>query len=141
MQPRVTVARSDGELAAARAIRHAVFVVEQGVPVEVEVDGLDPACEHYLAWSGERPVATARARATAKGWKIERVAVLPDCRGQNSGSALVRRVLESSPPGASVYVHAQQGALGFWEQLGFVAVGPGFEEGGIPHRVMVRPPE
>lgn len=124
------------ELDTARAIRHAVFLEEQAVPVEVEVDGLDGDAEHFLARLGSLPVATARARRTARGWKIERVAVLRPQRQLGVGRVLVQQVLEHAPPGLEVYVHAQEGALGFWERMGFVAQGPRFEEGGIAHRRM-----
>lgn len=137
----VRVARaSESELEVVRAIRRTVFVEEQSVPVEVEVDGLDGSAEHYLARLGPLPVATARARQTPKGWKIERVAVLGTQRGLGVGKALVDHVLAdllaNAPAQALVYVHAQAGALGFWERAGFVAEGPSFEEGGITHRWM-----
>jgi predicted GNAT family N-acyltransferase len=132
------VARASAEeLALVRAIRRTVFVEEQAVPVEVEVDGRDDVAEHFLVRLGELPVATARARLTPKGWKLERVAVLGSQRRLGVGMALVRYVLARAPAGAAVYVHAQEGALGFWERAGFVADGPSFEEGGIPHRWMV----
>ncbi len=106
------------------------------MPPEVEVDGLDADAEHFLAHLGERPVATARARRTPKGWKIERVAVLEAERQSGVGKQLVHYVLAHAPPGVLVYVHAQEGALGFWERAGFVAEGPSFVEGGISHRWM-----
>jgi predicted GNAT family N-acyltransferase len=124
------------EIDLVRAIRRAVFVEEQAVPVEVETDGQDGAAEHFLVRLGSLPVATARARSTAKGWKVERVAVLATQRGSGVGSALIRHVLACAPPGAPVYVHAQESALGFWERAGFVAEGPSFEEGGLSHRWM-----
>lgn len=136
MSARVSRAESESERAQARAIRHAVFVVEQAVPVEVEVDGLDDECEHFMAWVGGEPVATLRTRRTSKGYKIERVAVRREHRGSNVGRALVLTVLEGAPAGATVYVHAQASALGFWQRVGFVAQGPSFEEGGIAHRWM-----
>jgi len=134
----VEVARIRGEedQESARQIRHAVFVVEQGVPAQIEVDGLDGGCDHYLARVGDEPVATARARVTEKGWKLERVAVLQAHRGRDVGSALVHYVLATAPSDGRVYVHAQASALGFWERVGFVAEGPSFLEGGLPHRVM-----
>jgi predicted GNAT family N-acyltransferase len=127
---------STSELVAAQAIRHTVFVEEQAVPVELEVDGLDGEAEHFLARLGSLPVATARARRTAKGWKIERVAVLAPQRQLGVGRVLVQGVLEHAPLGLEVYVHAQESALGFWERLGFAAEGPRFEEAGIGHRRM-----
>jgi predicted GNAT family N-acyltransferase len=124
------------ELDAVRAIRRTVFVEEQAVPVEIERDGLDEVAEHFLARLGSQPVATARARRTSKGWKLERVAVLGAQRRMGIGLALVRHVLALAPPSTLVYVHAQQSALGFWQRAGFVAEGPAFEEGGIVHRWM-----
>ncbi len=138
----VRVARaSAAELDVVRAIRRAVFVDEQAVPMDVEVDGLDGEAEHFLARLGPLPVATARARRTPKGWKVERVAVLQPQRRLGVGRALICHVLNSAPPGVPIYVHAQQSALGFWQRAGFVAEGPGFEEGGIAHRRMRFDPE
>lgn len=136
MSIRVARASAD-ELDVARAIRRTVFVEEQAVPVGVESDGRDDVCDHFLARLGTLPVATARARHTPQGWKLERVAVLRPQRQLGVGRALVRHVLEQAPAGSAVYVHAQESALGFWEGLGFVAEGPRFEEAGIGHRWMV----
>ena len=127
---------TDAELDVVRAIRRTVFVEEQAVPLEVEADRYDGVAEHFLARLGPLPVATARARSTHEGWKVERVAVLGPQRGTGVGSALIRHVLGCAPPGASVYVHAQESALGFWRRAGFVAEGPSFEEGGLSHRRM-----
>jgi predicted GNAT family N-acyltransferase len=129
----VSRAVSDRERSQGRALRHAVFVVEQGVPIDVEIDGLDEVCQHFLVRSGEHAVATARARTTERGWKIERVAVADAYRRRAVGTLLVQRMLADAPAGVGVYVHAQEGALGFWERLGFVAEGPRFVEGGIGH--------
>jgi predicted GNAT family N-acyltransferase len=124
------------ELEMVRAIRQAVFVEEQAVPVELELDGLDGDAEHFLARLGSLPVATARARHTPNGWKIERVAVLGAQRRLGVGRLLIEHVLGHAPPGKRVYIHAQESALGFWERLGFVAEGPSFDEAGISHRRM-----
>lgn len=133
---RITRAESESERALAHEIRQAVFVREQGVPREVEVDGRDDEALHFLAWLGARAVATARVRRTADGHKLERVAVLEPLRGRRVGDALIRHVLSVLPARERVYVHAQSTALGFWERLGFVAEGPGFVEGGLDHRYM-----
>lgn len=141
MELSVGPAQSESERALARSIRHAVFVEEQGVPVEHEIDGLDDQCRHFLVRrrlenGGQQAVATARARVTARGWKIERVAVLREQRGRSVGAALVQHMLAAAPEDLVVYIHAQQSAIGFWERLGFAAEGPEFFEAGIPHRLM-----
>lgn len=133
----VSVTRIDArELDLALAIRRAVFVDEQGVPAELEADGKDQGAEHFLARQGALAVATARARRTDRGWKIERVAVLGAQRRCGVGMALVRGVLALAPAELVPYVHAQESALGFWQRAGFVAEGPSFEEAGIRHRWM-----
>jgi predicted GNAT family N-acyltransferase len=136
MSVSVALAASEADRALGRAIRHAVFVVEQAVPPDVEVDGLDDTCQHYLARVGAEAAATARARSTPRGWKIERVAVLAAQRRRSVGAALLRRMLADAPEGLTVYVHAQESALGFWQHLGFSAEGERFFEGGIGHRLM-----
>lgn len=138
MTLRVAPARSDAELAAAREIRRAVFIEEQGVPAALEVDGLDPSCEHFLVFRDGVPVGTARVRQTDDGWKLERVAVLREHRGCACGARLVEHVLRSLPAVASIHIHAQESALGFWQRAGFAAHGPTFDEAGIPHRHMSR---
>ena len=42
------------------ALRHTVFVQEQGVPIEEEQDALDATATHLLARDGDTPVGTAR---------------------------------------------------------------------------------
>lgn len=133
----VVVAASAAERAESRAIRERVFVEEQGVPRELEVDGLDDECRHFLVYQAGTAIATARTRPTARGLKLERVAVLRAHRGRAAGRALVAYVLSQAPAGAIVYIHAQQSASGFWERAGFVAEGAPFEEAGIVHRLML----
>jgi predicted GNAT family N-acyltransferase len=133
----VSRALSASDRALGRAIRRTVFVEEQSVPPELELDEIDDACEHFLVRVGGRAVATARARATAEGWKFERVAVDEAHRRSAVGRALVEHMQAEAPLGALVYIHAQEGALGFWERLGFVAEGPRFFEAGIAHRKML----
>jgi predicted GNAT family N-acyltransferase len=131
---RVVRAEASEDQEQARAIRRVVFVLEQGVPAHVEVDGKDVEASHFLARIGACAVAAARLRRTAHGYKLERVAVLREFRGQRVGEALVRHLVTVPPPGSVIYAHAQYEALGFWQRLGFVAEGPTFIEGGIQHR-------
>ena len=57
-------------------IRMAVFVDEQGVTPEEEIDGIDDQCIHYIAMQGDRPIATARIIPKSSIAKIGRVAVV-----------------------------------------------------------------
>lgn len=124
------------------AIRRAVFVNEQGVDEEIEMDGLDPLCRHYLLWADGEPAATLRVRRVGNVTKLERMAVLRGFRRQGIGSALLEHVVADyrrEPSGNSFVLHAQEAAVEFYARFGFSPEGQGFEEAGIPHRRMVRP--
>lgn len=127
---------------AAFALRRAVFCAEQGVAPEIEFDGLDDACRHYLARRAGRPVGAARLRATgANTVKIERMAVAADARRSGVGAALLARLLtDAAAAGATLAVlHAQTHAAGFYARFGFAPDGAPFDEAGIPHLPMTRP--
>ncbi|MFH1468510.1 MAG: GNAT family N-acetyltransferase [Pseudomonadota bacterium] len=130
------------DLPRCQALRREVFVLGQGVPDELEIDGLDPACEHLLALDAAgRAIGTARLRSVGGGClKAERVAVLPACRGRGLGRALMA-ALEDRARGRGlprVVLNAQLSVLGFYEKLGYQAQGPVFHEAGIPHVRMER---
>lgn len=132
----------------ARAIRQAVFVVEQACPAEEEWDGLDLIARHLLAWPQANrvsdpvvgdPVGVARWRWYAPGVaKLERFAVLPAARGAGVARRLVASALaDARAAGASIFVlHAQTQAMGLYRTFGFVAEGDEFFEAGIAHRRM-----
>ena len=71
----VRIADFDADMAAIRAIRFAVFVDEQNVPEEHEMDDSDPHCIHLLALDNDLPVGTGRVDVE-RGGKIGRVAVI-----------------------------------------------------------------
>ena len=119
-----------------RSIRQRVFVLEQHVPVDLEWDGLDPACIHVLACvNGELPVGTARLLDDGH---IGRMAVLRPWRRHGIGSRMLRTLIEiARQQGKSdCALNAQTHALGFYERHGFVAVGEVFDDAGMPHRHM-----
>ena len=126
---------------AAYAIRYAVFVEEQGIPVELEIDDYDPIAEHALAFVDGRCIATARIYLDEKDpskAKIGRMAVLKDFREQGIGTALLGEVIRAGMmQGASVFeLHAQQSAVPFYAKLQFKPDGAIFDEVGIPHQCM-----
>lgn len=121
-------------------IRRVVFIEEQGVSLNDEVDGKDPGAIHLLAADGGKAVGTARLLLSGEIGKIGRVAVLKSMRGRGIGRDLVLfAVDELRRRGATrATLGAQTHALGFYEALGFTAFGPEFMDAGLPHREMVR---
>lgn len=122
----------------AAPIRQAVFVMEQGVPEDLELDELDAESEHWLV-ADEQGSAIATGRLTPDG-HIGRLAVLSPWRGQGIGALIVRDMLRHARTVglAQVVLNAQTHALGFYQQLGFRAEGPVFDDAGLPHRRMVQ---
>ena len=121
---------------AATAVRTAVFVEEQGVSEDEELDGNDSDAVQFLARDGEYPVGTARLRFTEPAvGKVERVAVREPYRGTGVGSALMRAVEDAAgDDGATALkLHAQTHVEAFYQQLGYETVSEVFEEAGIPH--------
>jgi ElaA protein len=124
------------ELAQAFAIRMRVFVKEQGVPAEIELDEDDRRAIHLLALAAGKVVGTARVVLRHGGAKIGRMAVLKSYRGIGVGSKLLKRAIKTAKKrrARTIYLHAQASAVGFYETAGFRASGPLFKEAGIPHR-------
>ena len=123
----------------ALAIRLRVFVKEQGVPREIELDSDDEHAVHLLALVAGRAVGTARIVMKRGTAKIGRMAVLKSYRGKGVGRTLLRRATKAAKEkGAKqVFLHAQVPVIGFYEKLGFRSTGRVFMEAGIAHRKMV----
>ncbi len=130
------------EIAKAFAIRMRVFVKEQGVPAEIELDSDDERATHFLAYVGTSAVGTARIVARHGTAKIGRMAVSKNYRGRGIGKELLQRATETAKKrGAkTIYLHAQVPVIGFYQSMGFRSVGPIFDEAGIPHRKMILKP-
>lgn len=121
------------------AIRRVVFMDEQGVSLEDEIDGLDPDAIHFLAYIDDTAVGTARMLIKGDEAKVGRVAVLAGHRGSGLGAGLIRAAVahaQALPDVTRVVLGAQTHALGFYEKLGFNAFGPVYDDAGIPHRDM-----
>jgi predicted GNAT family N-acyltransferase len=119
--------------AALEFVRRRVFIEEQRIPESDEWDAADALAWHVLAESGNHePVGTGRLEPSGK---IGRIAVLADWRGAGLGRRIVRHLVNHATDlgAGSVYLHAQTAAETFYRELGFRAVGPVFDEAGIPH--------
>ena len=124
----------------AHPIRTTVFVQEQGVPEELELDESDADADHALAYFGPLCVGTARLiRLAGKKGQIGRMAVLSGHRRNGIGSSLLKTLLElgRSQGIMEFELHAQVTAMPFYERLGFSSFGEVYDEAGIPHRNMI----
>lgn len=129
----------DGPVPAeARAIREEVFVKEQKF-VE-EFDAEDAKCTHIVLFLEEAAIACCRFFATDdKGtYKLGRIAVRKPYRGQNFGAAIMKKARQvlKERGAKTLVIHAQAHAQGFYEKIGYTAVGELFLEENVPHRHM-----
>ncbi|MFJ8646656.1 GNAT family N-acetyltransferase [Streptomyces sp. NPDC093546] len=148
----VREAVTDEDREAGFAVRREVFVVEQGVPEEIEYDAYDATAVHVLAVRRADGTALGTGRllygpdAAGKTGGAEgvgslgRLAVAKTARGLGVGVALVRAIEEAARARglAAVDLHAQTHALRFYERLGYAAYGAEFHDAGIPHLAMRR---
>ena len=123
---------------AAQAIRETVFVREQKVPAELELDEFDAGSLHAVA-RGPAGEAIGTGRLLADG-HIGRMAVLPEWRGKGAGRALLETLMDAARESGMprLALNAQTTATGFYARLGFAAKGEIFMDAGIPHVRMTR---
>jgi predicted GNAT family N-acyltransferase len=132
--------RTEDELAACFAIRKEVFVKEQGVSVEEEIDEYDAspqACRHFLLLEDGAPIATARWRPyDAKTAKLQRVAVRQPYRGKGLGRTLILHMeRDAAALGYEAAVlDGQCQAETFYRKLGYEVISKEpFYDAGILH--------
>ena len=121
----------------ASPIRFEVFVREQRVPAEIELDDMDAKCLHALAFHQEKAVGTGRLLPDGH---IGRMAVLKPYRGKGVGAAMLERLIEAARARGDreVALSAQVHAVPFYRAHGFVEEGAEYEEAGIVHQAMRR---
>ena len=121
----------------ASRIRLTVFVEEQRVPAEIEMDDNDADCVHALAYWQGRAVGTGRLLPDGH---IGRMAVLKQSRSLGVGGVILERLVEEARRRGmkEVVLSAQTHALGFYRRHGFIEEGKAFEEAGISHQEMRR---
>jgi predicted GNAT family N-acyltransferase len=137
---------SDGDrMREALAVRFAVFVREQQVPPEIEIDEFDrpgAAAVHALVRDGDgQTIGTGRFYARdAQTVQLGRMAVVASARGRGAGRAVLDALInEGRRRGyALASLHAQTHAIAFYEAAGFIARGEIFLDANIPHVEMAR---
>ena len=123
------------------ALRIAVFVEEQGISREDELDELDATAIHCVAYDGATPVGAGRLVLADGCGKIGRMAVLASHRGRGIGARVLEALeREGRARGVREFrLSAQLSARGFYDRAGYAPVGDVYDEVGIPHLAMVKP--
>ena len=113
-------------------IRFEVFVVEQNVPEELEIDGLDDEAKHVLAYIDNEAIGTGRI---LNDGHIGRVSVLKKHRGLGIGKLMMQDLIYWAEEAniEKLWLSSQWHAHGFYLDLGFYCEGDIYEEAGIDH--------
>jgi predicted GNAT family N-acyltransferase len=132
---------SDGELKAAFEVRRQVFVEEQGISENIELDDHEKEALHMVVKDGEKVVGTARVLFLAANQaKIERMAILKPFRRKGIGSRIITFLNEElrNRQINQILLHAQYPVVAFYKSCGFKESGSPFWEAGIRHVKMQR---
>ncbi|MEB3102962.1 GNAT family N-acetyltransferase [Ferviditalea candida] len=131
---------TEQELAGCLAVRREVFIVEQQVPENLEVDEFDrspEACHHILIRMEGRAIAAGRWRAyEGDTVKFQRLAVLREHRGLGLGKLLLDGLEQWAKELGfhQAILDAQTQAEGFYRKAGYRPVSEEiFLDAGMPH--------
>jgi len=126
-----------------RRIRHAVFVEEQAIFAESDIDPYDARDDvvRVLALRGDRAVGAVRLYPLDESiglWKGDRLAVLADCRNCSAGAPLVRFAVAYARAhgGRRMIANVQIANVRFFEHLGWATYGDAEEYLGLTHQRM-----
>ena len=140
----VKLIETPAELEAAFSLRIRVFVGEQGVPADIELDEFDTADDtvHAVALHDGVVIGTGRLLpdVDGNGPHIGRMAVEQERRRDGIGGRVLNFLEQQGRERGfrQITLHAQEYVKSFYAGHGYREVGEVFEEAGIPHREMVK---
>lgn len=136
----VKIVESEQELQQAYDIRMIVFVEEQNVPPEEEIDDLEGSAIHFIGYDHENPVAASRLRFVEEYGKLERICVLKEARGKSFGKEIIQAMekVVQEKGFKKAKLNAQTHAEGFYQKLGYHTISGEFMDAGIPHVTMIK---
>lgn len=136
----IRIVETDLEKEHAYQIRHIVFVEEQNVPIEREVDEYEDECIHFIGYKDNEPIAAGRLRWVEDYGKLERLCVKREYRGQSYGTQMIQAMENEIKRHGYKYakLNAQTHAEKFYKRLGYETIPGEFMDAGIPHVTMVK---
>lgn len=137
-QLEINIVNNDQQLKDAYKIRKTVFVDEQNVPMEEEIDHLEKESTHFVLYHEGTPIGAGRLRLLDGYGKVERICVLKESRVSGAGRSLMEGI-ESYAKKQGIQqlkLNAQTHAIPFYSKLGYEIVSDEFYEAGILHQSM-----
>lgn len=129
---------SDEQIQDAFNVRTKVFVDEQNVPFELEIDEFEAESAHFVLYNGDLPIGAGRFRRVDNYGKVERICILKEYRKSGAGARIMNTIEDyaKSFPLTILKLNAQIYAIPFYEKLGYSVVSDEFMDAGIPHKTM-----
>lgn len=135
----VKIVTNEQELADAFEVRKTVFIHEQQVPEEEEIDQFESDSVHFVLYDDHgKPAGAGRFRVLDGIGKVERICVLKENRKTGAGVAVMDKIEEhaKSQGISTLKLNAQTHAIPFYSKLGYETVSEEFMDAGIPHKTM-----
>lgn len=137
----IRIVQSAKELEDAYHVRRDVFVMEQKVPVTIEMDDHDRIALHFVGYAEQRPVSAGRMRFIDNYGKLERISVMKPFRGKGYGKQLIQEMekVAKEKGYTQTKLNAQTHAEEFYRNLGYQTISKEpFMDAGIPHLTMIK---
>ena len=138
---KLEIVQNTKQLEDAYFVRRIVFVEEQNVPIEEELDQFDAEATHCVLYNeAKQPIGAGRVRFLNNYAKIERISVLKEARKEGAGKLIMEAIEAfSSQKGIQDFkLNAQEHAIAFYKKLGYTIASEQFLDAGIPHYTMVK---
>lgn len=121
-------------------IRKKVFVEEQQVPIEIEIDEYEDEAIHFLCSTDNEYVGASRLRFVDQYGKLERICILKEFRGNHYGKDLIAAMEKEIKKQKidEARLHAQTHAIALYESVGYKVTSEEFMDANIPHVEMVK---
>lgn len=134
----VVLVESNPQLNDAYSVRVKVFVEEQKVPPEEELDQFEETAMHFVVYDKEKPIGAGRLRELDGYGKVERICIDADYREKGIGKLLMEKIeAEGAKRGFSAFkLNSQVQAINFYRKLGYEVSSGEFLDAGIPHVTM-----
>jgi predicted GNAT family N-acyltransferase len=137
----VKIVKNQNELDDALTIRHRVFVDEQNVPAELEVDEHEDEAIHVVLYDdSSQPIGAGRCRKVNDALKVERICVLKEHRKTGAGKLIMKQIEDVAKDEGitKLKLNSQTHAQAFYASLGYQTVSDEFMDAGIPHVTMIK---
>lgn len=136
----VKIVQHPKDLEDAYYVRRTVFIHEQNVPEEEEIDQHEDEAVHFVLYQEHSPVGAGRFRVVDGYGKVERICVLKETRKTGAGKKIMLAIEDYARKKgmAKLKLNAQTHAVPFYEGLGYQTVSDEFMDAGIPHKTMIK---